>query len=83
MEHAWDDIPVPRNLSCTATHTRAYTLIRYILSQGLGPAIAAGIFLYTGDTWDLGTMQSVMLLGMAVALLPTLLLFFLDDDRYV
>ena len=28
-------------------------------------------------------MQSVMLLGMAVALLPTLLLFFLDDDRCV
>ena len=26
-------------------------------------------------------MQSVMLLGMAVALLPALLLFFLDDDR--
>jgi hypothetical protein len=39
------------------------------------------VFFYTGDTWDLKVMQHVMLLGMAIAVIPTVLLFFFNDDN--
>ena len=59
----------------------SWLYISYILSQGLGPATAAAVFHYTGDTWDLQIMQQVMLLGMAIALVPTAILFFFNDDK--
>lgn len=50
-------------------------------SSAVGPSIAAVVFAITGNSWRLDTLQRVMLMGMACAIAPTLVLLLFDDDK--
>lgn len=65
-------------VSIAQVYTSLY--IASLTSQGLGPALAAGVFYFHGNVWELTILEHVMLVGMAVALIPSTL-YFLFDDR--
>lgn len=60
-----------------------YTLLfsLQVAASAIGPMIAAIVFAATGNTWHLGTLQRVMLVGMGVAIAPVLVLLCFDDDK--
>lgn len=45
-----------------------------------GPVLNILLFLYLGDKWDLDILRSVMLVGIAVSLISSIILFFFKDD---
>jgi MFS family permease len=51
-----------------------------LASRAVGPLLAAFLFWRGGDEWSLPTLRHVILAGQAVAVLPSLTLFFLRDD---
>ena len=50
-------------------------------SSAVGPTIAAVVFALTGNSWRLDTLQRVMLMGMACAVAPTVVLLLFNDDK--
>ncbi|OQR83831.1 Major Facilitator Superfamily (MFS) [Achlya hypogyna] len=63
---------------------RAYPItIKYTLmntAMVAGPAICIVFFQLYGDTWSLGGLQFVLLVGTVIGVPPLLLLFFFNDD---
>ena len=52
-----------------------------LAGMSIGPCAAAATFAVTGNKWDVITLQHVILVGMALAVLPTLALLCFDDDQ--
>lgn len=52
-----------------------------LAANSIGPCAAAATFAVTGNKWDVDTLQLVILVGMALAVLPILALLCFDDDR--
>ena len=52
-----------------------------LAGMSIGPCAAAATFAVTGNKWDVDTLQHVILVGMALAVLPILALLCFDDDQ--
>ncbi|GIL76375.1 hypothetical protein Vretimale_5936 [Volvox reticuliferus] len=67
----------------TGNRSKLYTWLHmsYIVAQGIGPGVGAAMFAINGNVWKLEVLQHVMLLGMALAMIPALLMLCLDDDK--
>ena len=50
-----------------------------ILSQGVGPLLAACLFWLHGNKWQLDILQKVMGVGVALAVVPAAMLWWFDD----
>lgn len=51
-----------------------------LAGMSIGPCAAAATFAVTGNTWHVQTLQHVILVGMALAVVPVLALLCFDDD---
>eukprot|EP00884_Botryococcus_braunii_P015730 jgi/Botrbrau1/2840/Bobra.0125s0047.1 len=52
-----------------------------LLMSMCGPLFDAVMFLYHGNNWSLRTLQTVMLVGMGLQIIPGIAAFFFDDDK--
>lgn len=70
-------------LCFVGTRSKLYTLVYSVALAGssIGPLTAAAAFAVTGNKWQLHTLQHVILIGLALALLPVVALLFFDDDK--
>ena len=70
-------------LCCEGTRSKLYTLVYSVALAGssIGPLAAAAAFAVTGNMWQLHTLQHVILIGLALALLPVITLLCFDDDK--
>ncbi|GIL45087.1 hypothetical protein Vafri_2033 [Volvox africanus] len=66
----------------TGNRSKLYTWLHmsYIVAQGIGPGVGAAMFALNGNVWKLEVLEHVMLVGMALAIIPALLMLCLDDD---
>ena len=51
-----------------------------LAGMSIGPCAAAAPFAITGNTWNVQTLQHVILVGMALAVVPVLALLCFNDD---
>eukprot|EP00891_Asterochloris_glomerata_P001821 jgi/Astpho2/1821/Aster-00353 len=59
----------------------SYLFSTLILSMSCGPLISAIVFWVTGNSWDVTSLERVILIGMAAALVPALVLLQFDDRK--
>lgn len=62
---------------------RIYTLMysSNYLASAIGPLLAALLFWLRGNSWSLHTLGTVVLIGMAVAVIPICTVFMFNDDN--
>ncbi|KAK9916421.1 hypothetical protein WJX75_002413 [Coccomyxa subellipsoidea] len=67
----------------TGGRDRIYTLMysSNYLASAIGPLLAALLFWLRGNSWSLHTLATVVLIGMAVALIPICTVFMFNDDN--
>lgn len=70
-------------LFAAGSRARVYSFMfsAALAGMSIGPCAAAATFAITGNKWDVDTLQRVVLVGMALAVLPILTLLCFDDDR--
>ena len=71
------------DIAIAGSRSRVYSLLfsTGLAGMSIGPCAAAATFAITGNAWHIQTLQHVILVGMALALVPILALLCLDDDK--
>jgi len=66
------------------TRSKIYTVRLMVmqLASTTGPLLSIFLFLYLGNTWDMGICRNVMYVGLVLFLVPATLLYFLFPKRF-